>query len=70
MKNIKIPKQLLLFFGVSIFGGFLGKSIYDLANKPDGYLYLDKDTKSVYAQLRKDPDNYKDNSKLIFLFKA
>lgn len=49
---------------------FIGETAYDLASKPDGYLYLDTETKAVYASLIKDPDTYKPNSKLIFVFKA
>ena len=70
MKKPKIPKQSILFFTISVLGGFVGKAIYDIFNKPDGYLYMDKDTKDVYAQLIKDPDTYKDGSKLIFTFKT
>ena len=70
MKKPKIPKQSILFFTISLVGGFVGKAIYDIFNKPDGYLYMDKDTKNVYAQLIKDPDTYKDGSKLIFTFKT
>lgn len=69
MKKIPNLKPGILFFAISLVGGFTGKMIYDLSNKPDGYLYLDKDTKSVYADLKKDPDKYKDGTKLIFLFK-
>lgn len=73
MKKIKIPKtakQGLLFFSISLIGGFIGKTIYDVANKPDGYLYLDKDTKAVYAQMKKDPDKFKKGTKLLFEFKG
>ena len=70
MKKNKIPKQSILFFTISLVGGFIGKAIYDVFNKPDGYLFMDKDTKDVYAQLFKDPDTYKDDSKLIFMFKT
>ena len=70
MKNIKIPRHSILFFAISVVGGFVGKVIYDISTKPDGYLYLDKDTKNVYAQLTKDPDTYKDDTRLIFIFKT
>lgn len=70
MKNLKIPKQPLLFFSVSLIGVLVGNIIYDLLVKPDGYLYLDKDTKAVYASLNKDPDDYKNGSRLFFIFKA
>jgi len=69
MKNNKILKPAILIFLVSLIGCFSGKVLYDLINKPDGYLYLDKDTKSVYAQLKKNPDEIPNGSKLIFLFK-
>lgn len=73
MKKNKIPKivnQCILFFSISLIGGFTGKTIYDILNKPDGYLYLDKDTKAIYAQMKKDPDSFKKGSKLLFEFKG
>ena len=65
-----MKKQLLIGAGVGLISSFLGSLVYDLVSKPDGILYLDKDTKSVYAALEKDPDEYKPGSKLIFVFKA
>ena len=65
-----MKKQFLLGVTVGFISSFVGNLCYDLASKPDGYLYLDKETKSVYAALSKDPDKYRPNTKLIFEFKA
>lgn len=57
-------------FAVGFVSTFLGALCYDLISKPDGFLYLDTETKSVYAVLDKDPDKYTSNSRLIFIFKT
>lgn len=62
-------KRIIFESSISIISAFVGKIVYDCTCRPDGYLYLDKDTKSVYAVLKKDPDKYKDKSRLIFIFK-
>ena len=68
----KVPKLVWILGGcfISSLGGcFAGHLIYDLVSKPDGYLYLDRDTKNIYAQLNEDPDNYKNGSRLVFKYK-
>lgn len=65
-----MKKTIIIFSIVGFVSSFLGELAYDTLSKPDGYLYLDKDTKCVYATLKKDPDKYKPGTKLIFVFKA
>lgn len=62
-------KALIICFMTGSVGGLLSSLLYDLLSKPDGYLYMDKDTKNIYASLTKDPDEYVKNSRLIFLYK-
>lgn len=62
-------KALIICFLTGSFGGVISSVLYDLLSKPDGYLYMDKDTKNIYASLTKDPDEYSKNSRLIFLYK-
>lgn len=67
----KIPKLVWAIGGCSIagfIGAFAGHLVYGLTAKPDGYLYMDHDTKGLYAQLTKDPDSYKKDSLLIFKY--
>lgn len=64
-------KKKLIALGVVCFtSSFLGLLCYNLVSKPDGYLYMDKDTKCVYAALDKDPDTYRKGTRLIFVYKA
>lgn len=63
-------KRMIIEASVCLVSGFVGKLAYECSSKPDGYLYLDKETKKVYAVLNKDPDKYKNGSRLVFIFKA
>lgn len=68
----KIPKIVWMISGCfmsGLAGCLTGRILYALASKPDGYLYLDRDTKNIYAQLNQDPDKYRNGSKLIFKYK-
>lgn len=65
-----MKKYFIMGAAVIFSSAFFGHLCYDLVSSPDGYLYLDKDTKNVYAMLNKDPDEYKPNSKLVFVFKG
>lgn len=62
-------KKIIVCSVVSFISGFFGFLLYDQVSKPDGFLYLDKDTKNIYATLQDDPDNYRKNSRLIFIYK-
>lgn len=63
-------KKIFIIGGLIGFSSaFLAYIIYDVISKPDGYLYLDKETKAVYATMTKDPDKFAKGSKLIFIFK-
>ena len=65
-----MKKKLIIYGGLCFSAAFLGHILYDLVSKPDGYLYMDKDTKAVYAALDKDPDKYEPGSRLIFVMKG
>lgn len=65
-----MKKLLIIGFITGFVSTFLGNLCYDILSTPDGYLYLDPDTKSVYAALDHDPDKYKSGSRLIFVFKS
>lgn len=65
-----MKKQFFIGGVIGFTSSFLGNLIYELVSKPDGYLYLDKDTKNVYAALSKDPDKFKPGSRMVFVFKS
>lgn len=64
-----MKKKLILICSSVFVAGFCGALAYDVISKPDGVIYMDPEDKAIYAKLNKDPDTYKKNSRLIFVFK-